>query len=196
MEKTSQLSRHFFAQDTVTVARELLGKKLIRLEDDRCIVGTITETEAYRGEEDLACHARAGQTSRTEVMYGPPGHAYIYFNYGIHWLLNFVTEKEGYPAAVLIRAMVPMKGLDIIARRRKGRPPSEWTDGPAKICQALNLDKKFNGIDLCAPQAILFVEEGKPLPDAIVTASRRVGLNNVPEPWRSIPWRFKVKQKK
>ncbi len=194
MENNTRLSRNFFTQNTVTVARELLGKKLVRLENDQRISGTITETEAYRGEEDLACHARSGQTPRTKVMYGPPGHAYIYFNYGIHWLLNFVTENEGYPAAVLIRGIEPAEGLDIISERRKGRPRSQWTNGPAKICQALNLDNKLNGVDICATQVVLFVEEGKQIPDTDVTISSRVGLNNVPEPWRSIPWRFKIKR--
>lgn len=195
MEKSSRLSRHFFTQITTTVARDLLGTKLVRLDGDQRIAGTITETEAYRGEEDLACHARSGRTARTAVMYGPPGHAYIYFNYGIHWLLNFVTEEEGYPAAVLIRGIQPTEGLDIIKERRAGRPRSQWTDGPAKLCQALDLDKRFNGMDICSPKAVLFVEEGEAVPDSDVTIGPRVGLNTVPEPWKSIPWRFKVKEK-
>jgi DNA-3-methyladenine glycosylase len=166
--------------------------RLIRLEGDRRIEGTIIETEAYHGEEDLACHARVGRTPRTTVMYGPPGHAYVYFTYGIHWMLNFVTEQEGFPAAVLLRSIKPTSGLDIIAQRRLGRSRSQWTDGPAKICQALNVDKSFNGMDICGPQALLFVEEGTPLPDSDVTSGPRVGLNTVPEPWKSIPWRFMV----
>jgi DNA-3-methyladenine glycosylase len=195
LEKSSQLSRHFFNQITTTVARALLGMKLVRLDGNQRIAGTITETEAYRGEEDLACHARSGRTARTTVMYGPPGHAYIYFNYGIHWLLNFVTEEEGYPAAVLIRGIQPTEGLDIIRERRAGRPRSQWTNGPAKLCQALDLDKRFNGMDICSPEAVLFVEEGEAVPDSDVTIGPRVGLNTVPEPWKSIPWRFKVKEK-
>jgi DNA-3-methyladenine glycosylase len=110
-------------------------------------------------------------------------------------MLNFVTEAEGFPAAVLIRAIQPIEGLEIIAARRKERPQAEWTDGPAKICQALGIDGRLNGTDLCASQAILFVEEGLPIPDECVTIGPRVGLNSVPEPWKSMPWRFQVKER-
>lgn len=191
MSKTTRLPRSFFNRNTVTVARQLIGKKLVRIEDGQRISGIITETEAYRSEDDLACHARAGRTPRTEVMYQQPGIAYVYFTYGMHWLLNFVTENESFPAAVLIRGIHPTEGLEIIAQRRQGRPRAQWTDGPAKVCQALGVDKKFNGMDTCSPEAMLFVEEGKAVPDSCVTFSPRVGLNNVPEPWKSIPWRFR-----
>lgn len=184
------LPRSFYARPTLQVARELLGMRLVRLEGVQRIAGTIIETEAYIGEEDLGCHARSGPTPRTQVMYGPPGHAYVYFTYGMHWMLNFVTEVEGSPAAVLIRAIQPAEGLDLIAARRDGQPPSKWTDGPAKICQALGIDGSFNGLDLSAPGSPLFVETGDPIPEARVTIGPRVGLNTVPEPWRSIAWRF------
>jgi DNA-3-methyladenine glycosylase len=108
----------------------------------------------------------------------------------MHWLFNIVTEKDGYPGAVLIRGIHPTEGLEIIARKRKGRPRSQWTNGPAKLCQALSIDKQFNGVDICSAEAILFIEAGDPIPDSAVTISPRVGLNNVPEPWKSIPWRF------
>jgi len=164
----------------------------VRIEAGQRIAGIISETEAYHGEDDLACHARAGRTPRTSVMYGQPGHAYIYFNYGMHWLLNFVTEVEGFPAAVLLRGIIPTEGLDIIAIRRQGRPRYQWTDGPAKICQALGIDGDLNGIDLCRPDSELFIEEGCEIPESSVTIHHRVGLNSVPEPWKSIPWRFKL----
>ena len=154
------------------------------------------ETEAYRGEEDLACHARVGRTLRTQVMFGSPGHAYVYFTYGMHWLLNFVTETEGYRAAVLIRAILATEGIDIIASRRGGQPPHHWTDGPAKLCQALGIDGKYNGVDLCHPRAEIFVEHGRPISEKSVTTSPRVGLNTVPEPWKSIPWRFILEESK
>lgn len=192
MKKNNRLSRQFFSKNTLTVARELLGKKLIRLENDTPVGGIIIETEAYRGEEDLACHARAGKTPRTMVMYGLPGHAYIYFNYGIHWLLNFVTEEEGYPAAVLIRGLEPTDGLEIIAERRRGIPRFQWVNGPAKICQALNLNNKQNGIDICAENSLLYVEDGERIPDTDITIGNRVGIKTVPEPWKSIPWRFRI----
>src|SRR5512145_3348063 len=188
----NSLPREFFARPTLQVTRELLGTRLVRLEGGRRLDGIIVETEAYIHETDLASHARVGRTARTEMMYGPPGRVYVYFTYGMHWCLNFVTEEEGVPAAVLIRAIVPVNGLDIIAARRPGRPRCEWCNGPGKLCQALGIDKRFYGADLCAPQAELYVEPGKLIPDSSVTIGPRVGLTNVPEPWKSKPWRFLV----
>lgn len=150
----------------------------------------ITETEAYIGESDLACHAKAGITPRTKIMYGQPGSAYVYFNYGIHWMLNAVTEREGFPAAVLIRAIQPLEGIEIIASRRGKQPRSKWTDGPAKLTQALNIDKSLNSVDLCNKKSGLWIETGESISDKNVTIGARVGLNSVPEPWKSMPWRF------
>ncbi len=192
MPDPEQLVRSFFSRNTLDVARELLGMRLVRREEDVRLVGVISEVEAYRGEEDQGCHARAGRTPRTRVMYGPPGHAYVYFTYGMHWMLNFVTEAEGYPAAVLIRAILPVEGLDVIAARRDGQPFAHWTNGPAKLCQALGIDGRHNGLDLCAPQSEIFVQVGESIPDSAVTIGPRVGLNNVPEPWKSIAWRFRI----
>ena len=192
MLESTRLPRDFFAQPTLQVARALLGTRLVRLGNGRRIAGLIVEAEAYRGEQDLGCHARAGLTPRTRLMFGDPGHAYVYFTYGKHWMLNFVTEAQGFPAAVLVRALLPVEGLDLIAARRDGQPAERWTDGPAKICQALAIDGRLNGLDLCAPQAVLFVEPGEAIPDERVTIGPRVGLNTVPEPWKSIPWRFRV----
>jgi DNA-3-methyladenine glycosylase len=156
----------------------------------RRIAGVITETEAYCGEKDLACHARVGRTPRTAVMYGPPGHAYVYFTYGNHWMLCLVTESEGQPEAILIRAVQPTEGLDLIARRRRGRPQSQWTDGPGKLTQAFAITGRHNGLDLVSPAAIMFVEQGQPVPDRLVQIGPRVGLGSMPEPWLSKPWRF------
>jgi DNA-3-methyladenine glycosylase len=186
------LPRSFYNQSTQQVARELLGKRLVKIEAGKRIGGVILEAEAYRGEEDLGCHAKAGRTPRTEVMYGPPGHAYVYFTYGMHWMLNAVCEEEGFPAAVLLRAILPTEGIGVIASRRSSQPQKYWTDGPAKLCQALAIDGGFNGADLCGPDAQLFIEDADPVPDQAVTSGPRVGLNNVPEPWLSIPWRFRV----
>ena len=190
MTSALRLERKFFNRPTLQVARELLGTRLVRLEGGERTGGIIVETEAYIGEEDLGCHASAGYTPRTQVMYGSPGHAYVYFTYGMHWMLNFVTEREGFPAAVLIRGIVPAEGIDRIASRRAGRPKEEWTNGPGKICQALGIGRVQNGADLCAPEAELFVEYGVNIPDSSVTNRPRVGLNSVPEPWKSVPWRF------
>ncbi len=188
----AQIARPFFARPTLEVARGLLGARLVRLDRGRRLAGTIVETEAYIGEDDLACHARAGRTARTQVMYGPPGHAYVYFIYGMHWLFNCVTGPEGTPAAVLVRALVAVEGLEMIARRRPGAPPSQWTNGPAKLCQALGIDGGLNAADLCAAQATLFLEHGPQIEERQVVAGPRVGLNKVPEPWKSMPWRLRL----
>jgi len=187
-----RLTASFYARDTVITARDLIGKRLVRLEGDRRIAGMIVETEAYRGEEDLACHCRAGETPRTKIMYGPPGRAYVYFVYGMHWLLNLVTEKEGYPGAVLIRGILPEEGLDLINKRRNGRPQKQWTDGPAKLCQAFGINGEMNGIDTCSENANVFIEENMDIPTRLVQKTPRIGLDTVPEPWKSKPWRFIV----
>lgn len=193
MSETNQkLMRSFFARDTVEVARDLLGKRLVHVDQGRRLAGIIVETEAYRGEEDQGCHCRAGRTERTSVMYGPPGVAYVYFVYGMHWLLNLVTEEEGYPGAVLLRALSPDEGLDVIAERRKKQPPRHWMDGPAKLTQALGVDGGQNGLDSCQPGSDLFVEPGYQVEPGQIQSSPRIGLGNVPEPWKSIPWRFTV----
>ncbi len=159
------------------------------------MAGLILETEAYQGEDDLGCHASAGMTPRTAVMYGPPGHAYVYFTYGMHWLLNAVTDSEGTPAAVLIRAIYPVEGEDLMAENRAyNAGVSGWTDGPAKLTQALAVDGGLNTVDLCSRTSGLWIENGTSVPDDQVERKPRVGLNSVPEPWRSIPWRFVVKK--
>lgn len=178
----------FYDRPTLTVARELIGARLVRILRGRRLVGTISETEAYVSEKDLACHARAGRTARTAVMYGPPGHAYVYFTYGNHWMLNVVTERAGFPAAVLIRAIQPIEGVEIMSRRRNGRD----TLGPGKLTQAMGITKSENGLDLTKSGSGLWIETGQPVPNSLVTKGPRVGLNNVPEPWKSKPWRFLV----
>jgi DNA-3-methyladenine glycosylase len=171
------------------VARELIGARLVRVLDGVRLAGLITEAEGYIGEEDLACHARHGRTKRTEVMYGTPGHAYVYFTYGNHWMLNVVTEAEGFPAAVLIRAIWPVEGTEVMSLRRNGRD----TFGPGKLCQAIGIDGAENGTDLTDPASNLWIEPGVEVPDSAVTIGPRVGLNSTPEPWLSKPWRFLVK---
>jgi DNA-3-methyladenine glycosylase len=170
------------------VTRELLGMHVVRILEGTCLSGIIIETEAYVHEEDLACHARAGRTKRTAVMYGPAGHAYVYFTYGTHWMLNVVTEQENCPAAVLIRAIAPLEGKEILVARREGKD----TLGPAKLTQALGIDGRLNGIDLCNPDSELRIEKGESFKDKDVITGPRVGLYTVPEPWKSIPWRFRV----
>jgi len=170
----------------------VLGARLVHVDNGQRLAGWISEVEAYIGEADQGCHARAGRTPRTQVMYGPPGHAYVYFTYGMHWCLNFVTEAEGFPAAVLIRAIQPCEGVEVIAARRSPRPPAQWTDGPGKLCQALGIDRRHNGLDLCSAEVELFVESGMPILAENVTIGPRVGLTSVPEPWKSMCWRFRL----
>ena len=190
----SPLRREFYDRLAAEVAPALLGCRLVRRLDGQRMAGIITEVEAYQGEEDLGCHARAGRTPRTAIMYGPPGHAYIYFTYGMHWMLNAVTCAAGCPAAVLIRAIQPLEGLDLMVQNRPNLAHlPHWLDGPAKLTQALALDGLLNGIDLCDPEGDLFIEPGEPVPAEKIITGPRVGLFTVPEPWKSITWRFRIK---
>jgi DNA-3-methyladenine glycosylase len=183
------LPHKFYNRPTLTVARDLIGTRLVRIFDGIKLVGLITETEAYIGETDLACHAKAGRTPRTLPMYGSPGHAYIYFTYGNHWMLNAVTEQKDFPAAVLIRAIQPIEGVEIMSERRNGRD----TFGPGKLTQAMGITKNENTVNLTEANGSLWIEAGISVPDKTVTIGPRVGLNTVPEPWFSKPWRFLVK---
>lgn len=184
------LPASFYARDVLAVAPALLGARLVRRLNGVEIAGLITEVEAYRGEDDLACHARAGRTPRTAVMYGPAGHAYVYFTYGMHWMLNAVCMDADYPAAVLLRAIRPLSGLEIIAARRDGVDAAHWTDGPAKLCRALGIDRALNGCDLSDPSSGLWIEPGLAVPVEQIRTTPRIGLGSVPEPWKSLPWRF------
>lgn len=190
MPSNSRLPRSFYNRPTLQVARELIGTRLVFEKDGQRLGGIITETEAYCGEEDLACHAKAGRTPRTSVMYGPPGHAFVYFTYGNHWMFCPVTCEEDEPEAVLIRAIAPTMGLDVIEARRGNRPRPRWTDGPGKLTQALGINGGHNTLDLTAPDAALYIEKGIHIPKERVTISPRIGLNKTLEPWFSKPWRF------
>jgi DNA-3-methyladenine glycosylase len=125
-------------------------------------------------------------------MFGPVGVSYVYFTYGMHWLLNVIAKPPGadYGAAVLLRALEPLEGLEIVAARRVGRPPREWTSGPARLTAAFGIDGSHNQSDMTAPDSPLFFEEGDPVADEAVRTGARVGIGGVPEPWRSMPWRF------
>lgn len=183
------LPAKFYNRPTLTVARELLGARLVHISNGQKLVGIITETEAYFGFDDLASHAKAGRTIRTAPMFGPPGRAYVYFTYGNHWMLNVVTEKEGFPAAALIRAIQPIEGIEVMMGRRQGRD----TFGPGKLTQALGITKSENHVNLTEATSSLRIEAGVFVPDKSVTIDARVGLNKTPEPWLSKPWRFLVK---
>jgi DNA-3-methyladenine glycosylase len=186
------LNKTFYEIDTLKVARALIGKKLVRQIGGLELSGMIVETEAYCGEEDSACHAHRGKTTRNSVMFGPPGHAYVYFTYGMHYLLNMVTETEGKPCAVLIRALLPVDGIEEMEARRRRRKGPELTNGPAKLCQALEIDKSFNGWNLTAGDQ-LWVEDYKTFPAKLITATPRIGIDYAKEQHRNALWRFVVK---
>lgn len=169
------LPRAFYARDTVVVARALLGQLLVSEIGGRRCLARIVETEAYVGPDDPACHAAGWRrTARTEVMYGPAGRAYVYFSYGMHWCLNVVTGPEGYPAAVLLRAAEPVAGLATMRRRRGDVPDAVLAAGPARLTQALGIDRRLNGHRL--GNRPLWIAAGPPVPARRVVAGPRVGV--------------------
>lgn len=184
------LPRSFYGRDTLEVAKGLLGKRLVRETPAGRMSVRIVETEAYCGPQDRACHASRGRTRRNGVMFGAPGHAYVYFIYGMYHCLNFVTERDGYPAAVLIRAGEPCEGADAMrALRPKAKKPEDLTSGPGKLCRALDIDLALNGCDLCK-KGPLYVEDAAC--DAFETMSSwRIGVDYAGE-YRDMPWRFYV----
>ena len=188
-----RLTRSFYARPTRQLAQALLGCRLVRRWHGQRLSGLIVEAEAYIGETDLACHARVGRTARNAVMYGQPGFAYVYFTYGMHWMLNVVSEEEHFPAAVLIRALEPQEGIDRMLQHRPVSRPIELCRGPAKLTQALRIDQALNGVDLCNRRSDLWIETGVPVPTRSVERGPRVGLFTTPEPWKSKPWRYWVK---
>ena len=176
------------------MAQALLGKRLVRLLDGQRLAGTIVETEAYcdAAEPDLACHGtrnRGRPTARTQIMFGPAGHAYIYFTYGMHWMTNIITGRDGQANGVLLRALEPVEGAAVMAQHRTDRPRREWTNGPGKLSQALAIDKTLNGAYLYRPDSVLWVEDATPIPPDVIRRGPRIGLGQTPEPWFSIPWR-------
>lgn len=185
------LNQSFYNRPTLDVACDLLGKKLVRHIDGVELSGIIVETEAYCGRHDSACHAYRGQTRRNAVMFGPPGHAYVYFTYGMHYLLNLVTEDEGNPCAVLIRAIEPLSGVDEMQQRRKQRNKN-LTDGPAKLCQALSIDTSLNGWDLTQGRQ-LWVEKYQDVPSAGICSTPRIGIDYAQKKDREALWRFCMK---
>lgn len=188
----------FYARPAQIVARELLGKLLVRDLDGVRLSGVIVETEAYCDSEepDLACHGSRNNgkpTARSAVMFGAPGFTYVYFTYGMHWMLNIVTGVEGKPNAVLLRALDPQEGTATMSARRHGRRRRELTNGPAKLAQALGITGVQNGLDLCDPAGCIWIEESSPALPPNIEAGPRIGLGNTPEPWLSIPWRYWIR---
>ena len=199
MEK---LPRSFYRGDTVEIARALLGTYLVRVLNGEWLVGRITETEAYVGRCDKACHAyNYRKTDRTAVMFGPPGHAYVYLIYGMYHCLNFVTEPEGEPSAVLLRGVTPVSGTETMRRLRFGEKPltpyrkKNFLNGPGKVCRGFSIDKTLNGADLtgdalflCSSLAGTGISEAAH-PHERICAGPRIGVDYAEEA-RDFPWRF------
>ena len=193
-----QLTQIFFAQNARIVAQSLLGKKLVHCYNNELIAGVIVETEAYCDFRvpDLACHGSRNKgrpTKRTAVMFGPAGHAYVYLNYGIHWLFNVVTGKPGVPSAVLIRALEPASGFEQMASHRAKSDKRQWTSGPGKLTNALGINQSHDGENLCAPNSVIWIEDTADGLNREICCGPRIGLGKTPEPWHSMPWRFWIK---
>jgi DNA-3-methyladenine glycosylase len=172
---TPPLPRTFYDRDTERVARELLGAILECTTPDGVAAGRIVETEAYLGEHDLACHAAAGRTQRTAPLYGPPGIAYVYLIYGMYWCFNAVTRAEHEPSAVLVRAIEPVRGIELMRRRRPtARRDIDLTNGPGKLCLALGIDARHNTKRLDRPPVI--IRAGDAIADHDVSVTPRIGI--------------------
>ena len=176
MPPARKITRDFYARNTLTVARELIGMHLVHAAGGRLRAGRIVETEAYQGPEDLAAHSSRGRTRRTEVMFGPPGHAYVYFIYGFWHCLNIVTEAEGVPHAVLLRALEPVTGIE------------DKTWGPGLLCRAMGIDRSLNGADLCG-DALWLERPARSRRPARIARAERIGVDYAGD-WARRPWRF------
>ena len=193
---TKKLPAAFYLQDTVEVARQLIGKRLVHRVNGQELSAIICETEAYTGFSDKACHSYKGRTERTEVMFEAGGRAYVYLIYGMYHCLNFVTEAEGEPAAVLLRGLEPVEGLARMSLNRFGKLPGELTsyqkkhflDGPGKVCKALALTRAQNGLDLCGQELFLWDPGERP---PVIHTGPRIGIDYAEEAVH-FPWRFYV----
>ena len=194
-----RLNRKFFNRSTVIVAKELLGKYLCRRLNGKTIRSKITEVEAYCGPKDRANHASKGVTPRTKIMFGPPGYAYIYMIYGMYYCLNFVTEREGYPAAVLIRGCELSSKYNVLSIKGKDRkdkstihntnPIIQKLKGPGRLCREFKIDKKLNGTDISKSRE-LWVEDSRDRPKKI-KKGKRIGIDYAGK-WKDKLWRFYI----
>ena len=188
-----RLPREFYTRaDVLEVARDLLGKKLVvPALNGASVSGLIVETEAYRGPEDRASHAWNGRrTNRTETMYGIGGTAYVYFVYGMYNQFNVVTNVEGVPHAILVRALEPVEGIDLMRRRRRGRSEYELTSGPGRLCLAMGIDRGLDKADLLGRR--VWLEERVSISPRQIARGPRVGIDYAEE-WVTKPWRFWIK---
>jgi DNA-3-methyladenine glycosylase len=169
------LPRQFYARSTLVVARQLIGMHLVHEDGDTRRVGRIVETEAYQGPKDLAAHSARGRTPRNDVMFGPPGHAYVYFIYGFWYCMNVVTREAGVPQAVLLRALEPVEGI------------TDKTWGPGLLCRAMDIDRGLNGTDLLGTR--MWLERPAAPKRARITRATRIGVDYAGD-WAQRPWRF------
>jgi DNA-3-methyladenine glycosylase len=184
----NKLGRDFYLQDTLTVSKKLLGKYLVRKLGNIYLAGKIVETEAYLGDSDPACHAFGRITPRNQTLYEEGGIAYVYFIYGNYYCFNVVTEEKGTGAAVLIRALEPVSGIEIMKiNRRKIKKDTDLTNGPAKLCLSLNIDKKFNGADLTGND--IFISCDIKRQKSITAVTKRIGIVKGAD----LPYRFFIK---
>lgn len=182
------IPRRFYERDVVDVARDLLGKLLVREVEGKRLVGRIVEVEAYRGRDDPASHAYRGRTKRNEIMFGKPGLAYVYLAYGVNWCLNITAEPEGEPAAVLIRAVEPLEGVKEMMANRGVHNIKNLTNGPGRLTKAFKIDGSLNGWDVTKGELLYMAYPGKEENFEIGVSARigiRVGLDK--------PWRFFIK---
>jgi DNA-3-methyladenine glycosylase len=189
----SRLNQKFFNQKTEKVAKELLGKVLVREINNKKISGIIVETEAYIGPHDLACHASKGKTARTQTMFEAGGFWYVYMIYGMYHCLNIVTESKEYPAAVLIRALEPLEGVKEMKKNRKTKELNNLTNGPGKLCQALAIDKSLNCTKATSKSSELYIEDrGIKIPPKNIQSAKRIGVDYAKE-WKDKSLRFYIK---
>ena len=189
-----KLAQSFYTRrDALTVARELLGKRLVvPAPDGRRVAGRIVETEAYMGPEDKAAHSYANRrTARTETMFAAGGVAYVYFIYGMYYQFNVVTNEAETPHAILVRALEPEEGLEWMRQRRPGRRDRDLTSGPGKLCIALGLDRSFNGADLRGGR-VWSEDAGEEIPPSKIASGTRIGIDYAAE-FAAKPWRFWVR---
>ena len=186
------MNHSFFRQDTVTLAQKLLGHLLVHRTPEGVTAGMIVETEAYVGAIDKACHAYKNRSERTEIMYHDGGYAYVYLIYGMHCCFNVVTGPPGEGNAVLIRALEPVFGIDLMGRRRKTKSLYNLCSGPGKVCQALGITRKEYGLDLCDANSPLYLRFFRSIPKSKIASSPRINVAYAEEA-KDWPWRFFIK---
>ncbi len=193
MNKPAKLGKEFYTRNTITVAKELLGKIFVKKENGIYLSGKIVEVEAYDGAIDEAAHTFGGITERNKIMFKDGGYLYVYFTYGVHFCCNIVTDKKGRGTAILIRAIEPLEGIEYMAKKRYGRKIKiekeklNLTNGPGKICQAFNINRKHYGVNLTGDR--IFLLEQPKLKKSEIAISHRIGIKKSVD----LPWRFYIK---